>query len=530
MKKLSLIVMMLITFSFAKAQQPMPGEFDYDFGEWGIVTEELNNLSVFLTGKSSLALQSDGKSVIFTEYSDGGPAEILLMRHNTDGSIDTSYGENGYVHLAPMSNKNYFSYDSKIVENDNMLLLAYTYGSDGGNMCLLKVDSNGNLITSFGNNGYVTFSKQANWTLVPRSLAIQNDGKIIVGGEYGEFDYGSCILRFTADGQLDTTFGNNGMVLHESFDSNGWQVMAVGESVSVGSDGRIYLCGWEVTPDEEWGSPYSSKIICVDQNGDFVTTFGNNGVWEYSFSEVIDFINACKVMDDGKLLIAGAAETYNEIQGQPIYSVYVARLNPDGTFDTTFGNNGFTMAQCIENSCNYCHEMAVADNGEIYLAGYVWQDLKDMLIGAFNADGTLNTNFGENGFDHITFGGNKTSTATDIAVQDDGKIVAIGHYEHEETFADYMLVRLHTAASLDAVEENTIANGIYTYPNPAVNEVRFVNLENECIANVYDAMGRLVMRETVSNESALNVSLLTSGNYFVELIDGSQIIKTRFVK
>ena len=56
MKKLSLFVMMLITFSFAKAQQA-PGEFDYDFGEWGIVTEELNNLSVFLTGKSSLVLQ-----------------------------------------------------------------------------------------------------------------------------------------------------------------------------------------------------------------------------------------------------------------------------------------------------------------------------------------------------------------------------------------------------------------------------------------------------------------------------------------
>ena len=123
----------------------------------------------------------------------------------------------------------------------------------------------------------------------------------------------------------------------------------------------------------------------------------------------------------------------------------------------------------------------------------------------------------------------KTSTTTDIAVQDDGKIVAIGHYEHEDTFADYLLVRLQTSESL-AVEENTVACDIYTYPNPAVNEVRFVNLENECTANVYDAMGRLVMRETVSAESTLNVSQLTSGNYFVELVDGDQIIKTRFMK
>ena len=529
MKKLSLILMMLITFSFAKAQDT-PGGFDYDFGEWGIVLEEQNNLCVFMTGKSSLVLQSDGKSVVFTEYSNGGTAEILLMRHNVDGTIDTSYGENGYVHMAPIGNTNFFSYDSKIVENDNMLILAYTYGSNGGNMFLMKLDSDGNVVTSFGNNGYATYNKQANWTLVPRSLAIQDDGKILVGGEYGEFDYASCILRFTADGQLDTTFGDNGMVLHESYDSYGWQVMAVGESIAVGPDGRIYLCGWEVTPNEEWGSPYSSKIICVDQNGDFVTTFGDNGVWEYSFSEVIDFINACKVMDDGKLLIAGAAETYNETQGQPIYSIFVAKLNPDGTFDDTFGNNGFTMAQYIEDSYNYCHDMAVADNGEIYLAGYVWDELKDMLITCFNADGTLNNDFGENGFTYVSFGGDKTSCATDIAIQDDGKIVAVGHFEHEETFADYYLMRFHTAASLDAVEENVIANAVFTYPNPAVSEVRFANLENECVANVYDAMGRLVMSATVSAESALNVSKLTSGNYFVELIDGSQIIKTRFAK
>lgn len=530
MKRFSLIALMLITFSFAKAQD-VPGGFDQQFGEWGIVLEEHNNLSVFLTGKGSVALQSDGKIVTYTQFSDGGNSEILIMRHNTDGTLDTSYGENGYVHAAPIST-NYYSFDSEIVENDNLLILAYTYSYPaGGNMFLMKFDSNGNAVTSFGNNGYVTYNTTYDWTLVPRSMAIQDDGKIVVGGEYGQYQYASCIMRFTADGQLDTTFGDNGMVLNESFDYQGWSVDAVGESVCIAPDGRIYLCGYFANPNEEWGSVYDCKIVCVDQNGTLVPTFGEGGVKTFSVSEVIDIISDCEVLPDGKLLVAGQAEIFVEEPGQgPNYKLFVARLNEDGSFDTSFGDNGVTQVQYIQDVNHYCHEMAVADNGEIYLAGYVWDELKDMLITCFNADGTLNNNFGENGFTYVSFGGDKTSCATDLALQPDGKLVAIGHFEHEETFADYYLMRFNTETSLAVAEESVTANSVFTYPNPAVSEVRFANLENESIANVYDAMGRLVMRATVSAESALNVTKLTSGNYFVELIDGNQILKTRFMK
>ncbi len=164
------------------------------------------------------------------------------------------------------------------------------------------------------------------------------------------------------------------------------------------------------------------------------------------------------------------------------------------------------------------------------MAGYVWDDLKDILVASFNADGSLNENFGENGFSHISFGGNKTSCATDLVLQPDEKMVAVGHYEHEDTFADYVIFRLHTATSLSTFEANTATKNVYAYPNPAVNEIRFANLENECAANVYDTMGRLVMRSTVSTEGIMNISGLVAGNYFVELIDGNQIIKTRFMK
>lgn len=521
---------MLITFSFAKAQD-IPGGFDQTFGNYGYTLEELNNLSVFMTGKGSVSLQSDGKIVTYTQFGeDYGKSDILIMRHNPDGTLDTSYGDNGHLRMSPL-NKSFFSFDSKIVEDDNLLILAYTYGSEGGNMFLMKLDSNGNPVTSFGTNGYVTFNKQANWTLVVRSMAVQPDGKIVVGGEYGEVNYSSCILRFMPDGQLDTSFGDNGMVINESYDHLGYLSMSVGESVCIAPDGRIYLCGWRATPDEYWGSVFDSKIICVDQDGNFVTTFGENGVLEYSFSEVIDVIQDSEVMPDGKLLVGGQAEIYVEDPGDgPNYELFVARLNEDGSFDESFGNDGVTKVQYQENSNHYCHEMAVAEDGQIFIGGYFWDELKDILITGFNADGTLNQDFGENGFTYITFGGDKTSCITDLAMQPDGKLVAIGHYEHEETFADYFFGRFHTSLSLVGVEENIIESGVTAYPNPAVNEVRFMNVENECVANVYDATGRMVMCETVSANSVMNVSELTSGNYFVELINGSQIIKTRFTK
>lgn len=530
MKKSLLISLMLITFSFAKAQD-IPGGFDQTFGNYGYTLEELNNLSVFMTGKGSVSLQSDGKIVTYTQFGeDYGKSDILIMRHNPDGTLDTSYGDNGHLRMSPL-NKSFFSFDSKIVEDDNLLILAYTYGSEGGNMFLMKLDSNGNPVTSFGTNGYVTFNKQANWTLVVRSMAVQPDGKIVVGGEYGEGDYSSCILRFMPDGQLDSSFGDNGMVINESYDHLGYLSMSVGESVCIAPDGRIYLCGWRTSPDEYWGSVYNSKIICVDQDGNFVTTFGENGVLEYSFSEVIDVIQDSEVMPDGKLLVGGQAEIYVEDPSEgPNYELFLARFNEDGSFDESFGNDGVTKVQYQEDSYHYCSEIAVAEDGQVFIGGYFWDELKDILITGFNADGTLNQDFGENGFTYITFGGDKTSCITDLAMQPDGKLVAIGHYEHEETFADYFFGRFHTSLSLVGVEENVIESGVTAYPNPAVNEVRFMNIANECIANVYDAMGRMVMCETVSANGVMNVSKLNSGNYFVELINGSQIIKTRFTK
>lgn len=531
MKKLLLISLMLITFSFTNAQD-IPGGFDQTFGNYGYTLEELNNLSVFMTGKGSVSLQSDGKIVTYTQFGeDYGKSDILIMRHNPDGTLDTSYGDNGCLRMSPL-NKSFFSFDSEIVEDDNLLILAYTYsGSEGGNMFLMKLDSNGNPVTSFGTNGYVTFNKQANWTLVVRSMAVQPDGKIVVGGEYGEGDYSSCILRFMPDGQLDTSFGDNGMVINESYDHLGYLSMSVGESVCIAPDGRIYLCGWRVTPDEYWGSPYDSKIICVDQDGNFVSSFGENGVLEYSFSEVIDVIQDAEVLPDGKLLVGGQAEIYVEDPSEgPNYELFLARFNEDGSFDESFGNDGVTKVQYQEDSYHYCCEIAVAENGEIFIGGYFWDELKDILITGFNADGTLNQDFGENGFTYITFGGDKSSCITDLAMQPDGKLVAIGHYEHEETFADYFFGRFHTSLSLVGVEENIIESGVTAYPNPAVNEVRFMNVENECVANVYDATGRMVMSTIIPADGVMNVSRLTSGNYFVELIDGSQIIKARFVK
>ncbi|MDO5342744.1 MAG: T9SS type A sorting domain-containing protein [Bacteroidia bacterium] len=531
MKKLLLISLMLITFSFAKAQD-IPGGFDQTFGDWGFTTQEMNNCAVFNLGKGSVALQSDGKIVTFTEYApDYGQEKILVMRHNTDGTLDTSYGDNGLLHLAP-ANGIFYPFDSEIVEDDNLLIVGYTYNSSGGNMFLMKLDSNGSPVSSFGNNGYVTYNKLADWTLVTRSLAVQPDGKIVVSGEYGKDNYSTCLLRLSADGQLDPTFGDNGMFINESYDHLGHLSMSIGESVAIAPDGRIYLCGWRATPDEYWGSTYDSKIVCVDTNGSLVTTFGDNGVKEISFSEIIDEINDCEVMPDGKLVVAGQAEIYVEDPGEgPNYELFVARLNEDGSFDTSFGNDGVTKVQYMENSNHYCHEMTVAEDGQIFIGGYFWDELKDVLITGFNPDGTLNLEFGEQGFTHFSFGGVKTSCITDLAMQPDGKLVAIGHYEHDEAFADYLFCRFHTSLSLDDdVEENTMTEYVSTYPNPAVNEVNFVNLENECVANVYDAMGRLIMSETVSANGKLNVSNLTSGNYFVELINGSQIIKTRFTK
>ena len=166
----------------------------------------------------SVAIQEDDKIVVAgSRFSDssGGDLDFAVARLNQDGSLDTSFGDNGIV-ITPLEGQQSYSYDtanSVAIQLDGKIVVAGTmascpFGNPGcaDRIAVVRYNNNGSLDSSFSSDGIVIVSSFNN----AKSVAIQNDGKIVVVGNHGsEF---IALARFNSDGNLDTSFDGDGQI------------------------------------------------------------------------------------------------------------------------------------------------------------------------------------------------------------------------------------------------------------------------------------------------------------------------------
>ena len=243
------------------------------------------------------------------------------------------------------------------------------------------------------------------------TVAIQNDGKIIIGGNF--FDYNliarQFVARLSADGRLDTGFatglGPDGNVY----------------AVAVQKDGKILIGGsfghYDTTP--RGGIARLSTGGSLDP-GFLGTGSGTNGD-----------VDALVIQSDGKIIIGGGFSTCN---GTPRGSI--ARLNNDGSLDTGFATGSGTVGS-VES-------LAVQGDGRILIGGglTMYNSTPVGHLARLNTDGSLDTGF-------IT-GTGADFDVTAIAVQNDGKILIGGYFTHYNSTPLPYLTRLNSDGSLDA--------------------------------------------------------------------------------
>ena len=305
--------------------------------------------------------------------------------------------------------------------------------------------ADGDLDATFGTNGIATYDFDGTPSNTDndqsRDVAVQTDGKIVMVG-YAYLTASNtalAIMRFNADGTLDTTFGNNGRVLND---------YAAGSEqfggVVIQPDGKIVAVG---TVD----SRKTRIIIRYNSNGTVDTTFAANGV----FTAPLAFGNNNVTVDtprvllqpDGKILAMG---THKLDSGADIFGV--RRLNSDGTSDTSFGIDGLATARFTPFAPNLGDrpsEFALQADGKIVAAGFA--NAEDVAVARWNADGSLDNTFGTGGKVQISFG-SADATAWTITIQPDGKVLIGGRVLINDS--DVLLVRLNTNGTLDTTFDN----------------------------------------------------------------------------
>lgn len=174
-------------------------------------------------------------------------------------------------------------------------------------------------------------------------------------------------------------------------------------------------------------------------------TFSGTGYVITSFAEIGAAARAVAVLSDDRIVAAGLATVDGKAQ------VGLARYLPDGTLDTTFGSSGKTTSTADATRANNAIGLAVATDGKLVTAGLIGSgSASNFLVSRFNADGSADTGFGTNGHTELTVG-DSTALARSVAIQSDGKIVAVGEaFVNATGFRDIALVRLNTDGSPDS--------------------------------------------------------------------------------
>lgn len=279
----------------------------------------------------------------------------FLTRINLDGSLDTSFGTNGFTTQSVSQNGtvNDFAVD----QNGNSFLLISNMGS-----YMVKVNQNGVIDNNFGTNGKLSLN-----TFYPKKFYIQNDGKLVMAGTKTNTltnTEDSYIERRLPDGTYDTTFGNNGSV----FIPNTAGSVATNFEYNYTDNSILLLHSKNATYRDTF---FLSKIQISD--GASVSGFSNNGrTPDYHFTTAQQLsLGQITVLPNSKIVVTGGIT--NMYNGTPnlIAQLFVTRLNANGTVDYTTSSAGFQyfMAAPPTTSlrADYIHKLFNLNDGSLVL-------------------------------------------------------------------------------------------------------------------------------------------------------------------
>jgi uncharacterized delta-60 repeat protein len=231
-------------YNFALVRYNTDGSLDSTFSGDGKLTTAIGSFSDF-TG--SLTLQSDDKILVAGVSYNGSDRDFALVRYNTDGSLDSTFSGDGKLTTAIGLEGDEVSSvavqaDGKIIVAGKSVNAGYDYNA------VVRYNTDGSLDNTFSDDGIVTTLNGLN--SLGQDVVLQPDGKILVAGEgrtdvtYGHFG----VVRYNTDGSLDNTFSNDGMVITAIAPSNSDQATGI----TLQSNGKILAAGYTVNPGNDW--------------------------------------------------------------------------------------------------------------------------------------------------------------------------------------------------------------------------------------------------------------------------------------
>lgn len=414
MKKIGLqqIFVLIVLLCGSGIVRANAGDLDPTFGGDGKVTTDiLTNSDERIT---SLALQADGK-IVAAGLTFGLTVDFALVRYNTDGTLDSTFGASGRVTTDFNGTSDFAT--AVAIQPDGKIVAAGYFDT---NFAVARYNTNGSLDTSFSGDGKVT--TDLGLPAYAQGIAIQPNSKIIVAGHTNPVSGTgqTFILRYNTDGSLDPSFDFDGKIIMDfGTDTFTYAVVIDGNNrilVAAAVSGDFALARF---------NPDGSPDVTFGTAGKVTTDFGGGSVQTYAMA----------VGPDGKIVVAG----YISISSQ--FDFAVARYNNDGSLDLSFDFDGKTTLD-FNGDDDVAQTVVLQPDGEVVLGGYTRGGAStDFAAARFNSDGSLDSTFSTDGKLYIDFFGKDDFIYAGL-LQPDGKVV-LGGWARDAAgvVRDFALVR-----------------------------------------------------------------------------------------
>lgn len=340
----------------------------------------------------SIIQQTDGKLVaVGTSNND-----IALARFNLDGTLDTSFSSDGKLTLAFVNTSSSgiktsradAGYDVYQQANGKLVVA----GGSEGLLALARYNADGTLDTSFSDDGTLVDTSY----YIGQSIIQQIDGRLAVINTNG------TIVRYNVDGTKYNYFGT----------------YSYGKDIIQQPDGKLVAAG----------EYYISRHLA---DGKYDPSFSGDGLVVISFGYDGFTTKSLIRQTDGKLVVAGYSGS----------DFALARVNPDGTLDASFGNEGKVTTDIAASSLDYAFSVIQQTDGKLVVAGYSGSDF---ALVRYNVDGSLDTSFDGDGKVTTNVVSFTDEFGYSLIQQTDGKLVVAGASD-----GNFALIRYNPDGSLD---------------------------------------------------------------------------------
>lgn len=427
--------LILATFCLSGFIEAAPGDLDTSFNGTGMVTTAIGGTQ-FGGGSdyaNGVAVQTDGKIVVAGSTNDNGAHLIALVRHQTNGSLDPTFGTSGFVKSDISFGANQSEGNAVALQADGKIIVA---GKSAGSFAVARYTTSGVLDATFGTGGVVTttdFGLLTSGDNGAFALALQSDGKIVAAGQYhdGNNHHWFAVARYNTDGSPDTTFNGTGntIAINGSGDS-------YARAVAIQSDGKIVVAG------------HGSDGVSGHTQDAIVMRFTSNGVLDTSFGggKVVTDLGGVESLHGVIVHSSGRIITVGDTTANGGMDACLLSFNSNGTRDSTFNSTGRVITALSATGSDSGYAVREVSSGRLMIAGFaIVGSAFDFALARYTIAGALDVTFGSGGKVTTPIGIDE-DLAWAMDVQSDGRIVLAG--ATQGVTADFAVARYRSGDQL----------------------------------------------------------------------------------